>query len=232
MPIPILMYHSINTEKNNVSLNINNFRKQMFFLKKNNFQTINLNQINNKNSNKKNFIITFDDGYEDVYLNALPILKELNFSAICYFVTNFIGKYNFWDENKSNYKKMKLMNLTQIKSWIHEGMQVGAHTSNHIDLSNCEYNQKKNEIIDPIFFFKKNLSIDIENFSYPFGKFDSQTTNIVKDYYKTAVTTQRSRYKFNKFNFYNIPRVPINNSTNLLKFWLKIYTPYEDIKFR
>ena len=91
MPIPILMYHSINTEKNNVSLNIDNFRKQMFFLKKNNFQTINLNQINNKNSNKKNFIITFDDGYEDVYLNALPILKELNFSAICYFVTSFIG---------------------------------------------------------------------------------------------------------------------------------------------
>ena len=53
MPIPILMYHSINTEKNNVSLNIDNFRKQMFFLKKNNFQTINLNQINNKNFKKK-----------------------------------------------------------------------------------------------------------------------------------------------------------------------------------
>ena len=47
---------------------------------------------------------------------------------------------------------MKLMNLTQIKSWIHEGMQVGAHTSNHIDLSNCEYNQKKNDpfIIDSV----------------------------------------------------------------------------------
>ena len=104
MPIPILMYHSINTEKNNVSLNIDNFRKQMFFLKKNNFQKINLNKINNKNSNKKNFIITFDDGYEDVYLNALPILKE-QFSAICYFVTNFIGKYNFWDENKVIIKK-------------------------------------------------------------------------------------------------------------------------------
>ena len=53
---------------------------------------------------------------------------------------------------------MKLMNLTQIKSWIHEGMQVGAHTSNHIDLSNCEYNQK-NEIIDLFFSLKKILSI-------------------------------------------------------------------------
>ena len=33
MPIPILMYHSINTEKNNVSLNIDNFGNRCFFEK-------------------------------------------------------------------------------------------------------------------------------------------------------------------------------------------------------
>ena len=58
------------------------------------------------------------------------------------FVTNLLENITFGMKIKVIIK-MKLMNLTQIKSWIHEGMQVGAHTSNHIDLSNCEYNQKK-----------------------------------------------------------------------------------------
>ena len=61
--------------------------------------------------------------------------------------------------------------------------------------------------------------------------FYDDSINIIKNYYKTAVTTKRSRYKENKFNNFILPRVPINNSTSILKFLLKIFTPYEDIKF-
>ena len=35
----------------------------------------------------------------------------------------------------------------------------------------------------------------------------------------------------NKFNNHLLPRVPISKSDNLLKFFLKIKTFYEDIKF-
>ena len=225
------MYHSISSKKNNFSVSVKNFKKQMKLMSDLNFSTINLNEVNNKTKNKKNFIITFDDGYEDVYLNALPILKEFKFTSICYFVTDLIGQYNDWDYGKKNYQKIKLMDIKQIQSWKDHGMQIGAHTSNHKNLTKINYEDKKKEIIDPINFFKKNLLLKINDFSYPFGCFDDDSINIIKNYYKTAVTTKRSRYKENKFNNFILPRVPINNSTSILKFLLKIFTPYEDIKF-
>ena len=53
-----------------------------------------------------------------------------------------------------------------------------------------------------------------------------------KDYYDFSVTTKRSRFIKDKFDNNLLPRVPINKSDNLFKFFLKIKTPYEDIKFK
>ena len=62
MKIPIVSYHSINNENCPISLNLEEFEKQLVFFKKNNFQSIHCNEI--KNTSKKKFIITFDDGYK------------------------------------------------------------------------------------------------------------------------------------------------------------------------
>ena len=72
----------------------------MSFMKKMGFETTDLNDFTSK---KKKFVITFDDGYEDVYENALPILKKYNFQAICFFVTNsfkFLLLYSFFVNEK------------------------------------------------------------------------------------------------------------------------------------
>jgi peptidoglycan/xylan/chitin deacetylase (PgdA/CDA1 family) len=71
MKIPILLYHSISNDKSSLSLNINEFEKQIIFLKKRNYKTINFDEINN--TKKKKIIITFDDGYKDLCTCVLPI---------------------------------------------------------------------------------------------------------------------------------------------------------------
>jgi peptidoglycan/xylan/chitin deacetylase (PgdA/CDA1 family) len=45
-------------------------------------------------------IITFDDGYEDNYSLAFPVLKKNNVSAVIFVATNFIGTkmVSWWDE--------------------------------------------------------------------------------------------------------------------------------------
>ena len=37
-----------------------------------------------KKKENKTIIITFDDGYKDIFYNALPILKKYNFKATCF----------------------------------------------------------------------------------------------------------------------------------------------------
>ena len=230
MAIPILMYHSI-IDNDHESVSINLFKKQMMLMKKMGYQTINFDNLNKK-ENKKNFIITFDDGYESVFLNAFPILKKLNFNATCFIVTNKIGDFNEWDKNKRNFKKKKLMNFAQINEWIQNGFRIGSHTKDHKDLTKIDINGKIDQISNSKIFLNDMFSTKIDSFAFPFGSYDNDTHNIVKDHYDFAVTTKRSRYFNDKFDNILLPRIPINKSDNLFKFFLKIITPYEDVKFK
>ncbi len=231
MKIPILMYHSISSDMSKLSVSQKNFEQQMNFLSNNNYKSISFDDLDYLDNKSKYFIITFDDGYENVFKYALPILKKFNFTSTCFFVTNYIGKYNIWDEKEINFKKEKLMTLEQILIWHKNGMSIGAHTANHKNLSQINFDQKKSEILDSINFFKSKLSLNIKYFSYPFGRYDNQTLALIKKNFKFAVTTKRSRFISGKFKYHEIPRVPINKDTNLFKFYLKIKTPYEDIKY-
>ena len=103
MPVPIISYHSISDENCPLSLNISEFEKQLIYFKNKNFESVFFNEI--ADYKKKQFIITFDDGYKDLIENSLPLLKKYNFKATCYIVSNFIGKTNIWDENFKNIKK-------------------------------------------------------------------------------------------------------------------------------
>lgn len=225
------MYHSISDGNDPLSVSIENFDKQMRFMSQNGYKTMSLQKLTNI-PDRKSFIITFDDGYEDIFLNALPILKKYDFTATCFFVSNFIGKYNAWDENKKEFIKLNLMNINQISLWIDNNMDVGSHTSDHKNLVNLDCNEKTLQIINPKKYFNEVFKLDVKTFSYPFGSFDDECFNIVKDNYNFAVTTNRSRYIFNKFNNCKLPRVPINKKDNIFKFYLKINTIYEDIKFK
>ena len=76
MIIPVLMYHSISDDGSSLSVSPNKFLEQMEYLSKSGYNSINFNQIYKEN--KKPIIITFDDGYKDNLINALPILKKYN----------------------------------------------------------------------------------------------------------------------------------------------------------
>ena len=229
--IPILMYHSISHENQYMSVHKDNFYRQMKLMIKLGFKSINLKDILT-NSNDKNFVITFDDGYEDVYENALPILQELGLSATCFFVANNIGTFNTWDQGKKKYKRMKLMNKKQIYNWNKNGFEVGSHSLNHKNLCDLNMLDKSEQIVKSKIFFKENFNIDVKSFSYPFGVYDHTCAQLVKKDFNFAVTTKRSRFKKDKFNLFEIPRIPINFNTSQFKFFLKVSTFYEDIKFR
>ena len=92
----------------------------------------------------------------------MPVLKELNFSATCFIVNKKIGYFNDWDKKQKSFKKRKLMNKKQIKIWIKNGFEVGSHSMNHYNLNNLTNNQKKNQILKPKQFFKREYGVNIE----------------------------------------------------------------------
>ena len=228
--IPILMYHSISDEFDKLSVHKKAFSKQMNLMKKLGYETINLSELNSS-INKKHFIITFDDGYIDVFKNAFPILQKLNYKATIFVVSELISNINKWDQKKENYKKKELMSDHQILQLIKEGYEIGSHTLNHIDLTSATDSNVENQIYQSKINIEKKFNTKVFCFSYPYGSYNKNVCNKVSKHYKFAVTTKRSRYKKNKFNNYTLPRVPINTNTGLFKFYIKIKTFYEDLKF-
>ena len=98
--IPVLMYHDIlrsKTDTNTSTLEIEKFREQMDYLKKNGWTTITPRQLENWVTKKatlpkKSVLITFDDGYQSTIDLAYPILKAHGFKATSFLITSRINR--------------------------------------------------------------------------------------------------------------------------------------------
>ena len=134
--------------------------------------------------------------------------------------------------NHRNFIKKELMSEHELKDWHNNGFEIGSHTLDHKNLKLIDEREKKVQIEESKKKFKSKYNIDIKSFSYPFGSYNENIVKIVKSNFDYAVTTKRSRYKEKIFENLLLPRVPINPETSILKFILKILTPYEDIKFK
>jgi peptidoglycan/xylan/chitin deacetylase (PgdA/CDA1 family) len=99
--IPILNYHKID-QRFEWGLNTVKpvrFRQQMQLLKDGGFTPVNFHRVESGALPEKPIIITFDDGYESVYDSALPVLQELDFTAVVFIITDYMGEENTWDAN-------------------------------------------------------------------------------------------------------------------------------------
>jgi len=180
--VPILIYHHIrevkttDAEKNKqFILSPANFEKQLQYLKDNNFETISFADLNNYFAGRfrlpqKPVIITFDDGLINQYDNALSLLQKYNFTATFFIFTNPIGK-------SKNY-----LTWEQLKELDKLGMEIGVHGKYHLYL-NKEKDQKKlnDEILGSKERIEQELGKKISTFSYPFGAYNDQIIELVKN---------------------------------------------------
>lgn len=126
----------------------------------------------NSNTDVKSFkgaVLTFDDGYTDFYTDAFPILKKYNIKATIYIVYNFIGRLNYMTENQIN---------EIAKSGL---IEIGAHTLDHLDLISIKYNEAKYQIEQSKIDIEKKFNVKVSTFAYPYGSFNQNIIDIVKN---------------------------------------------------
>ena len=233
--IPILMYHSIefmpkSTIMRSLHVPPKRFRFQMWLLNFLGYKGLSMRDLKpyvDGNKVGKVVGITFDDGYQNNLINAAPVLKKYNFSATCYLVNKKIGTSNTWDL-EHGISQRPLMTSDEIQDWIDLGMDIGAHSQTHADLTKISEKQARKEINDCKteleFFFK----ISVDDFCYPFGRFNESVCNITRNAGYASATTM-IRGKVNpKSNNFQLPRIPITHHTLPHLFLMKILSKYED----
>jgi peptidoglycan/xylan/chitin deacetylase (PgdA/CDA1 family) len=131
-----------------------------------------------KNFPKKPIILSFDDGYMDLYTDVFPILKQEKVKAVTYIIVDFLNRPNFLFS-------FQLEDLA--KSPL---IEIGAHTMDHVALKGMSKDATWYQIAQSRIDLQKELHLPITSFAYPYGSFDQQTIDLVKQAgFTNAVST-------------------------------------------
>ncbi len=233
--IPILMYHNVDVPPKGGRLRglyvlPRRFRLQMKMLKWMGYRGLSMSgllpYLQGEKSGKV-VGITFDDGYRDNLIHALPILLDCGFQATCYIVRNRIGDCNRWDLSAGIDRK-PLMDREQIGEWIGSGMEIGSHTLDHVDTSQCKGADLRGQIHNSKSRLEQTFGVAVDHFCYPYGTYTQAVVDQVERAgYHSATTTRRGRAQVPD-QLLELPRVPIFRSTLPHLFWTKIKTGCED----
>ena len=122
----------------------------------------------------------------------------------------------------------KTTNIEFIKQWLDVGMDIGAHTQTHPDLTVISLENAEKEINYCKSELEKKFNIKINDFCYPYGRFNDSIINILKKTsFKSATTMRRGRVNKGS-DIFMLPRIPITYRTLPHLFLAKILTKYED----
>lgn len=226
--VPILMYHHVgtapetaNATHKGLTVSPAEFESQVAWLKDNGYTSVSINQLHTHIVNtastwpSKSVIFTFDDGYTDVFENAVPILKKYGFTGSFAIITSFPGQtqgdnyYATWDQ------------ITNAKN---AGMEIICHTQNHFDGSSTKFSSE---------FIYQNLTgcqQDLKNhfgsaspyLVYPYGHFTPEyVSEAVKAGFVMSFTVQGGSY-VNPDDLMHIPRVRVNPNESIERFVEKL----------
>jgi peptidoglycan/xylan/chitin deacetylase (PgdA/CDA1 family) len=105
---------------------------------------------------QKTFVITFDDGYEDGYTYALPILEHYGFVATYFVIGGRIGH-------------AEQLTVAEMRVLVAAGNEIGNHTMSHEDLRVNDAVQLKIEIFGASAVIAQAVGVWPQSFSYPVG---------------------------------------------------------------
>jgi len=218
----ILLYHRVDENISNDPVDINispdEFRKQIKAFSES-YNVLTIAQIlqhlkESKPFPPKSICITFDDSYESIYRNALPILKEYDVPASFFINDGYLETDRTYPWDEVIEYKQPMMSWAHVKEIVDDGFEVGVHTTNHLDLGACDYETASMEIGGSRKILENGLGLNLPYFSIPFGRRNSykqETIDIVKDNGFSCCFSAYGGHVDMDSDPYNLERMPFSS---------------------
>ena len=111
-------------------------------------------------------VLTFDDGFEDVYLNAWPLLRERRLPFTVYLASGFVGDSMVWEGSTAKEASGRGMSWAQLAELVESGLcTIGNHTHTHVRpdvLTEGELDRCTSAV-------EQHLGVTPAHFTYPWG---------------------------------------------------------------
>jgi peptidoglycan/xylan/chitin deacetylase (PgdA/CDA1 family) len=166
--VPVFMYHHVsnlptyNALDYSLTVTTTDFNAQLDWLQQQGYTSINMTELFDslyygKALPPHPMILTFDDGYEDMYTDALPALLAHHDRGVFYLITGMIGgRYLTWN---------------QVRILQDEGMQIASHTVHHVNIGQPpSYTSTQAELVQSKATLQHELGVPVQFFCYPTGE--------------------------------------------------------------
>jgi peptidoglycan/xylan/chitin deacetylase (PgdA/CDA1 family) len=175
--VPILEYHRIKTaagetgSRRYLIVPPDAFAAQMDAMAQAGWHTITMGQLGDDlrmevQPAPKSFVVTFDDGYEDGYTSAFPILRSHGFVATYFVVAGQIGRADH-------------LTVSELQALLAAGNEIGNHTISHVNLMLKTPDQLRTEIYGASALIARDIGVWPQSFAYPLGLTDAQVAAAV-----------------------------------------------------
>jgi len=210
--IPILLYHRVGIELDDLTISVKHFQQDMKLLSFAGYNAISLEQVkqhlqgNSSSLPHKPIVITFDDGYLDNYTNAFPILQKYSMLASFHIITGMVGNND-------------RLAVSHIREMQRAGMDFGSHTVTHRSLAELSPHEVAIELKKSKFDLEQIVGKTVDFIAYPCGSYKAETLNIAREIgYLGGFSVQDGFAEFS--NPLTIRRIPIFHSDHSIAYVL------------
>jgi peptidoglycan/xylan/chitin deacetylase (PgdA/CDA1 family) len=114
--------------------------------------------------------ITFDDGYDSVFEEAFPEMRERGITGTVFPVVDSVGGYNRWDVNLAQ-RRVRHLSWARIRELSASGFEIGSHTLSHRDLTRLDADALRHELRTSKKMIEDKVGVEVNAISYPFGRY-------------------------------------------------------------
>ncbi|MDX1548321.1 MAG: polysaccharide deacetylase family protein [Rhodothermales bacterium] len=219
--LPILTYHSLDDSGSVVSVDPALFARQMAHLHAEGYRTLRLAEAARRLRTASPLpdrcvVLTFDDGYRNVYTDAFPVLQRYGFTATVFLITRYCGGHNDWPGHASPVGRLPLMDWPQARELQRHGIELGAHTLTHPDLRRLDPATAEQEIAQSRAEIEDRLGTAVHTFAYPYGRYDAAVKALTATHFACACSTRLGRarpgddpYALKRLDAYYFRREPL-----------------------
>ncbi len=204
----LLIYHQVDAG-NGVEMDLDGdaFERQMRWLAESGQVRSLEDVLANPDSPQTSYVITFDDGYQDMYENGFPLLRELDLPFVLYLTSNPIeSRVPLREDGRST-----PVEWDAVGDMLASGLvTLGAHTHTHPDLRLISPDEIEHEVGTSNALIEERTGARPQHFTYPWGYWSPDADRVIKQAYVSATVAGCATSRFAPPHA--IPRLPVQLS--------------------
>lgn len=227
-PATILMYHSVGEawpRGSALNISFRAFETQMSYLKRHHYRVVPLEEIvaalrSGTPIPRRTVAITFDDGYENNFTRAFPVLKKHGFPATIFLIVDHLGK-----EMEVYGHSIRFLDPEMVRAMSASGLVTfESHTMHHVLLDRVsDPSAMAEELVGSRRAIEALTGRLVTILCYPVGAYTPEVERMVRRAgYDAAVTTAPKKKGYLYRDIYALKRVKMTSDVSPVVMFLKM----------